>query len=249
MSPGYAIMVAGALGLLVFLGWATYRSGLLLRQVDIPFNVLTAPPEVVFRLALIIVCVGLGLASGLPPARLGWTSTDPALDLLVGLVLGLVLQIPLTLITSWAIRAKALARWRSWLYDPRLVLNILPRHRHQWLTVPLAFIVAVILEELLFRSLLVGGWGAMFPWLPYPASAWLLAGIWAVVFGLVHWPQGVLGVIATTVAGLMLAGLFIARGSLLPPLVAHYEVNLIQIVLAARQREALERAIKSPGRG
>ncbi len=234
MSLGWLIMATGALGLLAFLCWATYRSGLMLHEVDIPFNILTAPPEVLVRLALIAVCVGLGLVSGLPGAQLGWTSADPALDVALGLAMGVLIQVPLTLIATWAIRAEALARWRFRLYNPRVVLLILPRNRRQWLTVPLALVAAVVLEELLFRSLLVGGLSVMAPW---P----VLAAGFAVVFGLVHWPQGVLGVLATAVAGFVLAGLFIVRGSLLPPLVAHYAVNVVQLMLASRQREALER--------
>ena len=244
MSAGFVMMAAGALGLLAFLCWATYRSGLLLRAVDIPFNVLTSPPEVAARLALIAVCVGLGLVSGLPWTQLGWASTDPVLDVALGLAVGVLIQAPLNLIASWAIRAEVLARWRSRLYDPRVVLLILPRNRRQWVTVPLAFVSAVVLEELLFRSLLVGGLSTVAPALPLAAAC-------ALVFGLVHWPQGVLGVVATAVAGFLLAVLFLARGSLLPPLVAHYAVNILQIVLAARQRESLTNLAKarapSPG--
>jgi len=238
VSAGLAIMAAGALGLLAFLCWATYRSGILLRTVDIPFNVLVAPPEVLARLALIVVCVGLGLVSGLPWAQLGWTSADPALDVLLGLVAGVLIQMPLALIASWAVRV-----WGPRLYDPIVILNVLPRNRRQWVTVPLAFVSAVVLEELLFRSLLVGGLSAV-----APAWTWVLAAGFTLVFGLVHWPQGVLGVVATAVAGFVLAGLFIIRGSLLPPLVAHYAVNVLQIMLAARQREALERMVRGTGR-
>lgn len=228
MSPGFVVMVAGALGLLAFLCWATYRSGILLRTADIPFNILTAPLEVLARLVLIVVCVGLGLISGLPWVQLGWTSADPALDVALGLAVGVLIQVPLNVVASWAVRV-----WGPHLYDPRVILNILPRNRRQWVTVPLAFVSAVVLEELLFRSLLVGGLSAIAP-------ALLLAAGFALVFGLVHWPQGVLGVVATTVAAFVLAVLFLVRGSLLPPLVAHYVVNVLQVVLASRQREALE---------
>jgi membrane protease YdiL (CAAX protease family) len=240
VSAGFVIMAAGSLGLLAFLCWATYRSGLLLLAVDIPFNVLTAPPEVLARLALIAVCVGLGLVSGLPWTQLGWASADPVLDVALGLAVGVLIQVPLNLAAGWAIRTETLARWRSRLYDPRVVLLILPRNRRQWITVPLAFVSAVVLEELLFRSLLVGGLSTVAP-------ALLLAAACALVFGLVHWPQGVLGVVATAVAGFLLAVLFLARGSLLPPLVAHYVVNILQVVLASRQREALTNLAKARG--
>jgi len=247
VSSGWLIMAVGSLGLLAFLGWATYRSGLLLRAVDIPFNVLTAPPEVLARLALIAVCVGLGLVSGLPWTQLGWASADPVLDVALGLAAGVLIQAPLILIAGWVMRADALARWRSRLYDPRVILCILPRNRRQWVTVPLAFVSAVALEELLFRSLLVGGLSVVVPWPPGQASAWVLAAGFALVFGLVHWPQGLLGVVATAIAGFLLAVLFLARGSLLPSLVAHYAVNVLQVVLASRQRAVLEQMADSNG--
>jgi membrane protease YdiL (CAAX protease family) len=236
VSPGFVVMVAGSLGLLAFLCWATYRSGILLRTVDIPFNVLTAPLEVLTRLVLVAVCAGLGLVSGLPWTQLGWTSADPVLDVLLGLAIGVLIQVPLNLAASWIIQMDALARWRTRLYDPTVILNVLPRNRRQWVTVLLAFVSTVVLEELLFRSLLVGG-------LSTAAPALLLAAGFSLVFGLVHWPQGVLGVVATTVAGFVLTVLFLVRGSLLPPLVAHYAVNVLQVALASRQREALERMV------
>jgi membrane protease YdiL (CAAX protease family) len=158
------------------------------------------------------------------------------LDVLLGLAIGVLIQVPLNLAASWIIQMDALARWRTRLYDPTVILNVLPRNRRQWVTVLLAFVSTVVLEELLFRSLLVGG-------LSTAAPALLLAAGFSLVFGLVHWPQGVLGVVATTVAGFVLTVLFLVRGSLLPPLVAHYAVNVLQVALASRQREALERMV------
>src|SRR3712207_7962187 len=55
-----------------------------------------------------------------------------------------------------------------------------------WLLVPAALFVAVVLEEVLFRSLLIGGLSATVP-LPI-----LLIGF-AAIFGLMHSPQGTLG--------------------------------------------------------
>jgi len=89
-------------------------------------------------------------------------------------------------------------------------------------------------EELLFRSLLLGGLAAAWP---VPV---LVAGT-ALLFGWMHSPQGRLGMIMTAAVSLLLAALFLWRGSLLPPLAAHYVVNFLQLVIAHRRRDELER--------
>jgi membrane protease YdiL (CAAX protease family) len=54
-----------------------------------------------------------------------------------------------------------------------------------------------------------------------------------------HAPQGRLGMALTAVVSVVLSGLFLWRGSLLTPLVAHYVVNLLQLVVAYPQRDRL----------
>jgi membrane protease YdiL (CAAX protease family) len=96
----------------------------------------------------------------------------------------------------------------------------------------LALIPAIALEELLFRSLLLGGLSPVLP------QGLLLVGL-AAYFGLLHLPQGALGIAGTALAGLGLGLLFIGRGSLLAPLIAHYVADVIQLILAARSRTEL----------
>ncbi len=91
----------------------------------------------------------------------------------------------------------------------------------------LALLPAAALEELLFRSLPLGG----LAWLIEPQ--WLMWPL-ALFFGLLHWPQGGWGVTGTTLAAIMLSLLFLATGSIWPPLATHYVMNVLQVAVAVR---------------
>jgi membrane protease YdiL (CAAX protease family) len=61
----------------------------------------------------------------------------------------------------------------------------------------------------------------------------------ALLFGWMHSPQGRLGMIMTAAISVLLAGLFLWRKSTLPPLTAHYVVNVLQLLVAHRHRDRL----------
>ena len=103
--------------------------------------------------------------------------------------------------------------------------NIMPRTRPEWLLVPAALGLAVLLEELLFRSLLLGGLSLT---VPVP----LLVVGFSAIFGLMHSPQGALGVVLTAVLGMWLSLLFVWSGGLILPLTAHYVINFLQLLKA-----------------
>ncbi len=225
-----------ALGSLILLGlmwWLTYRSGQLLRELEASSpeeleslgNLLLSPPENTFRLLLILACLGLGQVSGLPAQRLGWVAPTPAHDLAWGLALGIGTSLALFPLTRWVVE-----RFGPELYSPLVLRNILPRSRREWVLVPLAFALAALLEELLFRSLLLGGFSVFLPVI-------LLAVAGSALFGLMHLPQGWLGAAAAGLLSLGLCALFLWRGTLLTPLAAHYAINMAQVVQAARQPE------------
>lgn len=67
-------------------------------------------------------------------------------------------------------------------------------------------------EEIAFRRVLYGLWSG-----PWPQ---------AVVFGLLHTPQGLTSVIAATAAGWVLMRIYTAAGRLAVPVVLHYAINL-----------------------
>lgn len=223
----YALFVALTLLLTAFIGWGTYQTALLLRTWKPDRNLLLIPAENAVRLAMILAAIGLGMLSGLPPTTLGWASAEPAMDLAIGIVAGVLLSLSLTPLSKMAVR-----RWGHAVYSPIVMLNVLPTSGRQWLLVSLALIPAVLLEELLFRSLLLGGLSPMLP-------VGVLAVGLSLVFGLLHLPQGKLGVLGTAAAGLVFSLLFIWRGTLLAPLAAHYAADVLQLVQASRSRAEL----------
>lgn len=217
------IFVLGSLLVLAGLGWATYESSKLLRLVPVHENLLLAPVENVVKVALILLCLGLAAISGLAPGQFGWSFAHPGQDMAVGVVTGLSAQLAVNLVTHLAI-----ARFGKRVYSPVVMKNIFPRTRREWLLVPAAMLLAVLLEEVLFRGLLLGGLSAFLP------PGLLVVGLGA-VFGLMHSPQGTLGMIVSAVIGMGLSGLFLWSGSLLAPLVAHYLINLLQLLRAREE--------------
>jgi len=228
MDIGLIVFVAGTLTLTVFVSWATYRSAHILRQLgEVGINLLLLPAENVLRVGLVAACLILGWVSGLPREQFGWISSAPMVDVAIGVAVGVAIEVPLNALTNWAIR-----RFGPQIYSPLVIRSILPRSGEEWAPVLLALFPAVLVEELLFRSLLLGGLSLFFPVAVLIIST-------AFLFGWMHSPQGRLGMILTTAISLVLAGLFVWRQSLLPPLVAHYVVNVLQLLVAYRHRDRL----------
>ncbi len=223
------VFVLGALSILALLAWGTYQTALYLRRVAVTFNPLLLPAENVLRLALIAACLWLGAISGLPRQALGWLAVDPGRDLAIGLAVGIITALLIPLLTQVAVKNLG-----TQIYSPVVVRSVLPRTRREWLLVPLALVGSVLLEELLFRSLLLGGFGQFAP----PV---LLAVVWSALFGALHLPQGSLGIVVAAVMGLLLSALFLGTMSLLAPLIAHYVINLLQLVLASLDGRWLDR--------
>lgn len=222
------IFATGTLTLTAAIAYLTYRSAQLLREIKVPFNLMLSPAENGFRLLLIVLCLALGWMSELPPARLGWAAPSPAIDILIGLALGVIVQSTLHPLTRWSV-----ARFGEDVYSPVVMLNILPETPREWLLVPLALAPAALVEELLFRSLLLGGLSAFWP-------AIALAILGSLLFGVMHAPQGPLGVVATGVVGFVLSVLFLWRWTLLSVFLMHYTINLLQLLRASREREWLQ---------
>jgi membrane protease YdiL (CAAX protease family) len=216
------LFLAGVLILLALVAISTVRTGRLLRTWVPPFNPLLSLPDNAVRLVLIAAGIGLGIAFGPRPAALGWTTAHLGRDLILGVAAGGVMAAFFALAGQLAVR-----RWGPEVYDDRLLRCILPASQREWPGVVLALLPAAALEELLFRSLPLGGLG----WLVAPY--WLMWPL-AVFFGLLHWPQGSWGVGGTSLAAILLALLFLATGSIWPPLAAHYVMNLLQVAVAVR---------------
>ncbi|WP_313691184.1 CPBP family intramembrane glutamic endopeptidase [Halorarum halobium] len=86
--------------------------------------------------------------------------------------------------------------------------------------------LVALFEEFLFRAALVGVLGAGFG-LP----AWLLIAGSSVAFAVGHGAQGRAGMLVTGTLGAVLAVAFVATGSLLVVVVAHYLVNALEFLV------------------
>lgn len=232
MTLRYWAALGLTLALAAFLSYSTYRTAALLKQWRPPGNPLLYPLENAVRLALIALCVGLGILSGLPPAQLGWTTTGVVPALGTGALWGAALALLLYYATEWLVRGGSRG------YSPLIAELIAPRSRRELALVALAMLPTVALEELLFRSLLLGGLAVLLP--PWPLV--LVLGVW---FGLLHQPQGPLGMLGAGLAGIFLSWLFLHTGSLWTPLAAHYIANMAQLFVVMRRPPAYPAATSS----
>jgi membrane protease YdiL (CAAX protease family) len=219
MTARYWLFVALTLALTLFTAYGAYRTSLLLKQWQPDRNLLLLPGENVVRWAMIVGCVGLGLLSGLPLPQLGWTGIHLTRDLLLGIVLGSGLALIFYFATRWFVTQTG-ARF----YSDQIVAYVVPTSGREYGLVALAMVGVALLEELLFRSLLLGGLEPILP-------RWLLLLGSALLFGAMHSPQGLWGMGGAALAGLLLGLLFFRAGSLLLPLVTHYVTNMLQITL------------------
>ena len=85
-------LFAASIGLLMaFVAFTTYRSGQLLRDWTPPGNLLLSWPDNLMRLALVGLCVVLGVTLGPGPMALGWSTANLGSDLAWGAVIGLLM--------------------------------------------------------------------------------------------------------------------------------------------------------------
>ena len=220
MTIRYALFLLTTLALTGFLGYGTFATARLLRTWKPEQNLLLLPQENALRVVLTLACIGLGLLSGVDWTTLGWRwdnwQTDAPLGLGIGLALAFGFYAATWLLLYWG---------GGRFYSPSILEILLPTNRREFWLVLLAFIPAVLLEEILFRSLLIGGLS------PLISPIFLVIGV-GIVFGLLHSPQGLWGMTGAGLAGVIFSLLFLATGSLVAPLVAHYVANSVQIGLA-----------------
>jgi membrane protease YdiL (CAAX protease family) len=220
MTWNYAIFLVLILGLTAFIGYGTYATARLLKTWQPDRNLLLMPEENLVRAVILLVAIGLGYLSGVDPARLGWQMPQPLTQLWIGIGVGLALALLFYFVTRQIVR-----RTGKRFYSSVVITYIVPKTNREFYLVLLALIPVVLLEEVLFRSLLLGGLSLLVP-------EGVLLIIFGVVFGLLHSPQGIWGMLGAGLGGIVFGLLFVWSGSLLAPVIAHYVANAVQISLA-----------------
>jgi len=233
MPLRYWLFVLFTLALTAFIGYGTLATARLLQRWQPDRNLLLLPAENVLRVLLIPLCLLLGWLSGVPPAQLGWRLSDVVTrEVLHGAVWGVGVALFFYVATRWLI-----ARTGDRFYSTTIITAILPNSVTEAVLVLLAMIPVVLVEELLFRSLLLGG-------LTPVAPVWLLLIGWGILFGALHSPQGVWGMTGAGLAGVLFGLLFLGYGTLIVPVTAHYIANVLQIGIALWLRR---RGVLPPG--
>ncbi|MCY3992059.1 MAG: CPBP family intramembrane metalloprotease [Caldilineaceae bacterium] len=222
MDWRYALFAGLTLLITAIVGYGSYTTARLLRHWQPQENLLLLPAENVLRGIILVICLLLGRGSGLPPETLGWQFTDAGSQIVTGALAGLGL----------AVLFVGMGRFVTRYTDTRFYRSILglvvPRDRREAGLLPFALLLSVLFEEVLFRSLLIGGLSPLLP------TTWLIFGF-SVLFGLLHSPQGVWGIVGAGTAGAIFGFMFVWQQSLLTPLVAHFVANGVQIWLASRE--------------
>jgi membrane protease YdiL (CAAX protease family) len=172
---------------------------------------------IVEQWALTAVAVALTVMAARPVLTLG-------LVLPTGWRLGLGLALPLAYallgfsqVGTIAARPKALAAVRRQVLPLR---PLLPHTARDWRWFAPLAVTAGICEELLFRGYLV--W-LLTPWLGLGGAA----ATSVVIFGVAHGYQGVTFGVRAFLAGIAMAALALATGSVLPGMVLHALVDLV----------------------
>lgn len=214
------IFVAGTLVLTAALTYMTAATARILRRGPLPYNPLLHPLESVFRLGLILVCSVLIWWSGFPAVDFGFVPIDMGRDVVLAAALGIMLVWGVNLLS-----VLLLSNTSAGFYSKNALVSMRPTTALEMaMTIP-ATLPAAALEELLFRSMWIGGFSM---WLPAPA----LIVVTAIVFGAMHIAQGLWGVLVTGIIGLVFGILFVWSGSFWLVLIAHWVMNLNQFVIA-----------------
>lgn len=224
----YWIFIVVTLALTALIGYATQATARLLKEWKPDRNLLLIPSENILRVALIPLLIGLAVLSGLSMETFGLAWPSPligylAAELGIGLAVGLGMALLFVTSTLWLRQRDG----NQNLYSTTIIDAILPKSNAEGVLVGLAMLPSVLLEELLFRSLLMGG-------LSPTAPALLLLLVTSLLFGSLHSPQGTWGIIGATLAGLIFGALFLWRGNITAAVSAHYVANMVQIGIAAR---------------
>ena len=185
---------------------------------------LTIVGEVIFGL-LSVLEVGTGILRVSPAFHV--VLPEAALGVVYGLCGGAVIGLLITPLLA------KLGKLPPMAGDFAALLPQLPQERLLFVFVAFS---AGVCEELLFR-----GFGLRF-FAHFGLAGFTLLLVAASAFGLLHLYQGIVGVLATFVVGLLLSVVYIVTGSLLVPIVLHTLIDLRPLTLPSALKPEMKRA-------
>ena len=169
-----------------------------------------------------VILVAAIVYTGVPADALGiaWSNEAVRTGLVVGVPLGLGLYALNEL-------GAAMSTHLGLDHDETLRELLAPSGPGGWVILLVGVLpIVALFEELLFRAVLIGALAAGFD-----VSTSLLVVGSSIAFALGHGVQGSVGVVVTGLLGLVLAVAFVATGSFLVVVVAHYVVNALEFAV------------------
>jgi membrane protease YdiL (CAAX protease family) len=140
---------------------------------------------------------------------LGWRCTHWRFDVVLGI--GVV---PVLFLLNTAVGLAFRTLLPKYFIDRNPITEIIRTPQELALFLLSAFIAGGIKEELQRAFIIIR-------FRQYLGGAWLGLLIWSLAFGAGHYAQGLQGVVAATVFGFLFGLVYLARGSLIAPIVAH----------------------------
>ncbi len=175
---------------------------------------------VVSQLVVAGLFAGLVWLAGVPITALGIDLSPSATEVVLAIALG----VGIYLLDEGGVR---LLDHVGLAYDEGLRRALAPAGPGGWAFLLIVVLpVIAIVEELIFRGILIGALASGFA---VPTA--VLVVVSTVAFAIGHGLQGTGGVLVTGALGLLLAIAFVATGSLLLVVVAHYLVNALEFVV------------------
>lgn len=205
--------------LLVLLTWMGFAA-VGARPEDLRFSVVAV--AIVFRnLALTVLALYLVWRSGEGVGAVGWIRRSAGREALIGLVLYVPMTIGVALITvllhAWGF-AEPVAP-PSYLF---------PRSGADHALALVLLVVVAISEETVFRGYLLRRFAQV------TGRRSLAVVLTSTLFALGHGYEGTLGAIATGLIGVVLALVYLRRGSLVAPMTMHFVQDFIGLLIVPR---------------
>ena len=210
---------AQLLEVLVFLfliGPSMVLSFFALKQGKMPFDFLAAA-TILRDLALVSLVAFFLWRNREPVSRIGWTAREAVREA----ALGVALFIPMLILASLV---EAYLRGAGFSGTPKNLSGILtPSGPWEFALAFVLVVVVAVAEETIFRGYLILRFEVL------TGSPWAAAILSAAIFSVGHGYEGAAGVATVGVMGLILAGVYLWRRSLIAPIVMHFLQDFIAI--------------------
>lgn len=152
-------------------------------------------------------------------AAIGWTMAGAGREVLVGIALFVPMMIGVALIEA-ALRGVGVAQPTA---PPAFLL---PHGRSEYAVAIVLLVTVAVSEETIFRGYLIRRL------MQVTGSRWLAVMLTSILFALGHGYQGTMGVIAVGVIGVVLALVYLKRGSLVAPMTMHFIQDFVGLIIA-----------------